>query len=100
MELSTGGVQRGLFGFVDARPHQRPAVLADKLCDGVRDGLASKFIVVVTAPDELTTKGPEVVAMPAYGRLGQTQVQQMEQERREHLNDLLAYDDVAGLDVP
>ncbi len=38
--------------------------------------------------------------MVAYGGLGQTLVQQVEQERREHLNDLLAHDDGCGLDVP
>src|ERR1035438_4600353 len=43
---------------------------------------------------------PPSVAMPAYGRLGQTLVQQMEQERGEHRDDLLADVDVCGLDVP
>ena len=38
--------------------------------------------------------------MPAYGGLGQALIQQVEQERREQLNDLLAHDDVCGLDVP
>jgi len=38
--------------------------------------------------------------MPADGCLGWAFVQQMEQERREHLNDLLAHEDVRGLDLP
>ena len=36
--------------------------------------------------------------MPADGCLGQALVQQVRQERREHLDDLLAHEDVCGLD--
>jgi len=38
--------------------------------------------------------------MPAQRCLGQTLVQQMKQERRERLNELLAHEDICGLDVP
>ena len=78
----------------------RPAVACDELSKGVFDVQPCQLIVVVTAPDQLAAKRPEVVAMPAYGGLGQAQVEQMQQERCEHLNDLLAHDDVGGLDVP
>jgi len=40
------------------------------------------------------TERPEVAALPEAGCLGQTLVQQLEQERREHLNDLSAHDDI------
>ena len=59
--------------------NQRPAVAFDELSSGVSDVLPSKFIVVVTAPDELSIKKPELVAMPAYGGLGQALGQQVKQ---------------------
>ena len=100
IQLSTGGVQRVLFRLGDARADQWPAVACDELSKDVFDVQPCQLIVVVTAPDELAAKRPEVVAMPAYGGLGQALVQQVEQERREQLNDLLTHDDVCGLDVP
>ena len=38
--------------------------------------------------------------MPAEACLGQALIQQVQQERREHLNDLLAHGDVCGIDMP
>lgn len=38
--------------------------------------------------------------MPADGGLGQTLVQQVQEERHENLDDLLAHGNVRGLDVP
>jgi len=60
----------------------------------------SKFIVVVALSDEFATKRPEIVAMPAHGGFGQTLVQQVQQERREQRDDLLANGNVGRLDVP
>ena len=67
---------------------------------GVFDVPSGERIVVVTAADDLAAERLEVVAMPAHGGLGQTLIQQIEQERREQLDDLLAHDEVRRLDVP
>ena len=49
---------------------------------------------------EFATEHPDVVALRAEDCLGQTLLQQVQQERRKQLNDLLAHGDVLGLDVP
>jgi len=70
------------------------------LSQGVLDVLLGKLVVVVTASDEFAAGRPVVVAMPAEGCLGQTLFQQVQPERRERPNDVLADEDVCGLDVP
>jgi len=77
-----------------------PPPVSGELSQGVIDVLLGKFVVVVTAADEFAAERPEVVAMPAQGCLGQTLVQQVQEEWHEHLNDLLAKECVCGLDMP
>jgi len=92
VQFSTGGIQRVLLRFGNARPHQRSTIVLRELSQGVLDVFLGQ-LVVVTAPDQFAAERPEVVAMPADGCLGQALVQQMEKERREHLKDLLAHED-------
>ena len=99
-QLATGGIQRVLLRFADARPHQRSAVTFDEFAQGVLGRVLGERIVAVTAPDEFAAERAEVVAMPADGGLGQTLVQQVQDKRHERLDDLLAHGDVRGLDVP
>ena len=80
--------------------HRRFAVALGEFSQGVLDVLLGEHIVVVTVEDEFAAERPELVAMPAEGCLGQTLVRQMDQERREHLNDLSAHDDVCGRYLP
>ena len=89
-----------MLGFADARIDERTALIVNEVPDRSPGIHAGELLVVVTAPDELAAEGPEVVAMPVHGRLGQTPVQQMKQERREHADDLLADFDVRRLVVP
>lgn len=62
--------------------------------------LSGQRFVVVAAPNERATEQPQIVAMPAHGRLGQPLVQQVQQERCERLDDLLTHGDVSRLDPP
>jgi len=71
IQLSTRGIQRVLFRFADARPHERSTIASGELSQGVIDVLLCKFVVVVTAADEFAAQRPEVVAMPAQRCLGQ-----------------------------
>ena len=89
-----------MFCFGDTGPYEWPAVAFDELSQGMLDVLAGERIVVVATPNELATEQPEVVAMSAHGGLGQTRIQQVEQERREQLDDALTHGDVCRLDVP
>jgi len=66
---------------------------------------AGRFVASTDRPPPWRTlhfaaERPQVLAMPADGCVGQSLVQQMEQEWREHLNDLLAHEDVRRLGVP
>ena len=66
IQLSTGGIQRVLFRFSDARPHQqRSTIVSGELSQGVLAGLFGELVVVVTAANQLAAERPEVVAMPA-----------------------------------
>jgi len=67
---------------------QRCSRQAGRCAQGVPDVLLGKFVVVVTTVDEFAAQHSEVVAMPAQGCLGQNLVQQLQQERREYLDDL------------
>ena len=54
----------------------------------------------MAAADELAAERPEIVSMPASGLLIQSLVQQLEQERREQLDDLLADGEVLWQAAP
>lgn len=62
--------------------------------------MPSKFIVVVTAPDEFAAEQPQVVAVTPKAGLGQALLEQVQQKRGERVDYLLAHCDVRGLDVP
>jgi len=100
IELATGAVQRVLFCFAHTRPYRRPAIPTDELPDGLPDVLPGKFIVVITAADDLAAEQPEVVAVSAHGGPGQTMVQQVQQEGRERSDELFADGDVRRFDMP
>ena len=98
MELAAGGIQQVLLQLCDSRPHQRPAVAFDEVLQGVPDVFVGQRFVVVAEPDEFTTERPEFVAMAASGCLCQALIQQVQQERCEHFNDLLAHGDIRRID--
>ena len=74
--------------------------IRDKIFERAVDVLACEVSVFVTTPDEFAAERPEVVAMPADGLAGQALVQQIEQERYERLNDLLAHGQVLRQVMP
>jgi len=70
------------------------------LSQGILDVRFGEFVVALPAADEFAAQRREAVAMPTQACLNQTLVQQVQQERHERLNDLLAREDVCGLDAP
>lgn len=89
-----------MLGFADARIDEWATLIVHEIGDGGPGIHAGELLIVVAEPNKFPAQGPEVVAMPAHRRVGQTPIQQMEQKGRERGDDLLADVDVRWLVVP
>jgi len=86
--------------FAASLSRQRSTIVSGRLSQGILDVRFGEFVVALPAADEFAAQRREAVAMPTQACLNQTLVQQVQQERHERLNDLLAREDVCGLDAP
>lgn len=100
MTLSAGRVERVLTRFGDARRHERPAISFDGFTQS-GDGIhRHESAAIVSAADQLTVEKPEVVAMPTQGSCCEPLIEQVEQELRQGLDDLLARSVVCRFELP
>ena len=84
----------------EAAMDQWTLITSDGVQDQLFDWSLSEFERVVDVSDDFATEQPQVIAVQVAGLARQTLSQQVQQERREHGNNLLAGDYVAFFAAP
>ena len=100
IELFAGRIKGALFLLGEAAMDQWPLVMGDDLQDQLNGRAPPEFWGLVDVTNNFATEQPQIVAVQVAGLARQTLTQQVQQERGERRNDLLAGNDVTFFATP
>jgi hypothetical protein len=100
VQFSTRGVEGVLCGLGDGWPDEETTVVVDEIEQHVASGLLGKVGMVMAAADDFASEHLEMITVAGKGLIGESLMQQIDQEGLDRFNDALADGKIAVLNLP